>query len=284
MARGVPALMYKGKKGYYKPLAQKKWRKRNAAMMGGTLTKRVEAIIAKNTDQKYIDTIIEGKQASAHIGTNVSSAVDTILITAIQQGAAAWQRIGNNVKLQSIRLKGTLVTQFASDADTELPKVLNQLVSVAIVHDNAPAQVDPTWEDVFRTIEPNGATNSTIDSMPNTQNIKRFRVLWHDTYVCEAPVEVPASKLQTTVDGSDFQYGAGSGQIFFVTRTHIDKYLDLSKRNMEAAFKSTSNPVVVGQMSKGAIYVMQTALTNTLLGEFTTWSSGSRCRVRFSDN
>lgn len=285
MARGVPALMYKGKKGYYKPLAQKKWRKRNAAMITGSLTQRVSAIIARNTDQKYIDTIIEGKQAGAHIGTNVSSAVETINVVCIQQGAAGWQRVGNNVKLQSLRLKGTLLTHFASDNKTVVPKVLNQLIGIAIVHDAAPRESDPTWEDVFRTIEPNGNTNSTVDSLPNTQNIKRFRVLWHETFKHESPIMTPLNVADDSGTGTTFEmkYGQGSGNIWYVTRTCVDQYIDLSKRGYEAAFKSTSNPVITAQMTKGAIYVMQVALNDSLAATSTTWSSGSRCRVRFTD-
>jgi len=103
---------------------------------------------------------------------DMSTTVGVRLLNGINEGTASYQRIGRNVWMESVRVRGWIHFTFESGTN------IFPYVRFVIVYDRTPSGVQPPFNEVFQI-----TTAAGVDSTPHLftpiafESTKRFRVL-----------------------------------------------------------------------------------------------------------
>lgn len=108
----------------------------------------------------------EVKTDTGTISSSMSSSGTVTLITSIQNGSDANQRLGRTINNHSFKAKFSL--QLGTGA------TYGSLTTLALVYDKQSNGAAPAWTDVF------GAANA--NALPNPNNVNRFEILWQKNY------------------------------------------------------------------------------------------------------
>jgi len=170
--------------------------------------------------------------------TNGSS----FMLNGTNQGSASWQRIGNKIAMQSLRIRGRLTTTFTPVTTTASTGA--QVIRMVVVYDKTPSGSLPAWDTIFGTITNEGGVASNVLASLLLTRTKRFRVLKDCVYAHSAAA-------------------GGSGGT--VNATQIDQYLDefIPLKGLETQYTASNTTPVIGDISSGGLYVYFRASDNS---------------------
>lgn len=250
------------------------------------LTTMVKQIMNKATDQKYIDTYLTSPADGIIVPvlyriteeTNNNKSVQ--FVSGIAIGAAPYQRVGNKVKLQSIRIKGQIEALYGYGTPFQL---FGTAVRVMIVVDKKPdnSGASPSFEEICGGLDDGGAVNRDWTSGIVPSQNPRFRVLSDKTYDLNVPTMTPAvtkydpgTELTTVVAAPVVTNQMINNLVDF------DVYVDCSKKNIEMKYQD--NSVALTSVESNAVYVVAIASQSDRTWVYPRFNSGT-CRIRYSD-
>lgn len=204
--------------------------------------KKRERLTAPAPEMKHFDT------ALAATTINTSGLVTSASINLIPRGTSADERIGRQVTVRKIMVRGSIELRAQED-----PAQTANKFRVVLYLDKQANGTAATWLDVMQSAD--------IDSFRELENNKRFRIL-HD-------------KFHTLNVGGGGQNSAGTKTWAEVYR-HVEMYVDC---NIKLEFGDTATPTIA-DMRSGNIGIMVIArepqTTNTPRIEYIT-------RLRYTD-
>nr|WAE42691.1 MAG: capsid protein [Cressdnaviricota sp.] len=163
---------------------------------------------------------------------NLNSTAVVTLVGAVQQGAAVYQRIGSEIQYNSVYINGLII-------NTGAVVVNNDYTRIMLVYDRQPATAGggvPAISEILQTVDQAGSPSTESYSGTNILNRKRFAILMDERYML--PPSTAGNAASTNPQPSiDYK---------------IKRYIKL--KQLEAEFKSTANPMTVGNITTGAFY------------------------------
>jgi len=234
MRAGAP--MPKGKK----PAAKKP---RTASSSGYATVTPISSFgaLARMDEMRYVDL----PQA-----TTVAAPVPVgIPLNLVQSGTAIWQRDGNLIRMNSLRIRGQW-----RNAATTVPVALRLLV----VYDNMNNGTIPAITTVLQNIDQAGAATSSVYSELSPLQRDRFKIV-RDIWLSAPPCTNTAGVITNP---------------FLLESTEefsVNEYIRL--KGLNSFFSTNSSPAVIGDLTKGGLYLY---VFGTAAWDF-TWTS----RLRF---
>ena len=218
-------------------------------------------VLKNNGEKKGMDTNIS---VSTAITNSTSTNGDCFVLNLIQQGAGSWNRIGRNVYLHSLRLKGGVRLQLDVDSSAS-----GNIFRMVVVWDKQPSGgAIPSFDTVFgRTIQDGTETCLSLDPA-KFDNMGRFEII-RDKLIDLNPV-------------ANYYPSPGGGVQTLITDYHFDEYMKLNRRKV--TYSGQSNPMTIADISTGALYIYF-RVTNTPAGDAVTVrvTPQSVARLRYSD-
>lgn len=226
------------RKGYNNPRGGNYKRPR---ARGPTLTSP-QAAITRQFTSAQINQILKSsgelKGIDVQIGQNPIGATtdnsNIVLLNPLQAGTAPYNRVGNKVHNQSLRIKGIIQGTYAIDDD----QGGNTAVRVTVVHDNQPGTAIPAFGDIFADHDAVGTKSVNMLSNVDLSQTSRFKVIRDKVFILPTP---PQLTDQT------------NGQTTEVNLT-FDEFMLL--KDMPTQYDGTANPITVSNMTSGAFYVV----------------------------
>lgn len=195
--------------------------------------------VVRPVELKGVD--IHMDERIAHL-TQHTSSVGVQLLNGITEGTGSFQRVGRNVWMESVRVRGYVIFNF-EPLYTELP-----VLRFVIVYDRTPSGLQPKFQDVFQITDATGTDSTpTLFSPVALEHTKRFRVLSDWTMECPPP------------------YMAGplpGGITVLSVRVPFDKYIPL--KNLESQYSNTQADITA--ISTGGLYLYSVTTNNRVNG------------------
>lgn len=202
----------------------------------------------------------------------------------IAEGDGNYNRSGTKIKLQSLRIRGFINTTFGFQA---VSKVNNQLVRLCLVWDSAPAQLSgtlPAYNEIFGSINSSGGLASNTMSPVVPAKNTRFRILYDEVFEIQrrlGPQKGWTTEITTGSDSVSAYNAVDPTEEGHCSRTPFDRYIDVSKRNMESHYTNAS--ATYSSIVKGALYLVQIATSADKVNLYSALLH-STVRVRYTDN
>lgn len=201
------------------------------------------------TPKKEIKTVDQPYQ-----GQVMSTTATFTCLNLPVNGAAFYNRIGNQISGKSVRLYGQVIP--SGNTTAGVPEYCRAM----LVYDRQPNGAFPVIADILTDNASNGTTTTRVTSNPNMANSERFKILRDWKYA------IP----NNTTTGSDPQIYDYKGDYKF------DEYVKL--KGMDTKFKASAGSI--GDIATGALYLVtygdQTSSTAGYIFMFNT-------RYRFYD-
>lgn len=269
-------------------------RRRSKSAPPKRLSQQIQRVIAKSTESKFVDTIITGEfqQVSGFfcVDNDLSTNFNVTPINLIQQGAANYQRVGNSVALQSVRIKLQLLAQHGSTiTDNKFDQLNNTLRMVLLWDRDGNNSQPPDYDNIFGWRSQTGNTSTSIMAPIRVEYNERYRALLDEVIPLNATVPTPINYTHIdTVDSEKVNYTYGFGDsghsgTFQSSRFIIDRYVDLSKKNLTTRFSKTANPIEVDAIANGCLFLVLKVINANRSYESVTVATGSACRLRYTD-
>jgi len=154
-----------------------------------------------------------------------------LLINSIREGTGSFERIGRNVWMESVRVRGFIRFFFQPEAN------FFPYIRLIIVYDRTPSGAQPVFSDVFQITDSGGSDSTPAMYCPVAfENTKRFRVL------SDWEVQCPSVFTQGTLPGTATDYHLD---------VPFDKYIPL--KNLESQYSGTG--VGISNISTGGLYL-----------------------------
>lgn len=179
---------------------------------------------------------------------NVSPVIDTFttngsafMLNGTSIGSGSFNRIGNKIAMQSLRLRGRIKNAFAPAATTA--GMVAQTVRMVVLYDKMPSGVLPNWNVIFGSINNEGTSASgLLDSLLLTRT-KRFRVLKDCVYTFSPQIFVSGGSTNPSQQDVVF-----------------DEFIPL--KGLETQYTASNTTPVIGDISSGGLYVYFRASDN----------------------
>jgi len=233
---------YDRSKGGVQRGGKKKWMAQRKSTPK-TLNALVLKAIKKTQELKCLDIPILVENG---IDIDYSSDADCFLLNPIQEGEGISKRIGLQVHLESLRIRGELravwdYTSAADFPDATLMTYPTQMVRMLVVYDKFPnsASTVPNYNEVVEQILAGGTDTNGLWANANVEAGGRFEILRDKTWVMD-----PA--IATGIATSEFEGGRQSVGVY------VDEFI---KVNRDCKFSATSNPITTADIAKGALYL-----------------------------
>lgn len=178
-------------------------------------------------------------------------------------GSAFYNRIGNKIKLLTLRITGAV--QFrkwnngtAGSSDTSLLRLTTILMKQAL-----PSMAKPVFSDVFAVTSKAGVNTSYIFSPLNQRNSGNYRIL-ADDYIKQTPMDM-----------------YGTSNMYNTTLLSYDRFIDLRKLNIITQYNADSGSTAM--QSNLILFVLR--IQGHMAGG-TLWSDTAflgSSRLRFED-
>lgn len=218
---------------------------------------RASQILRSSGELKGVDTVLT--QTPIINTTNTNGGI--VVMNLVVPGNNSWNRIGRKIRMQSLRLTGTIDAQCTYQAISTTTH--GGTVRMLVVFDKQPSGVLPTFDTMFGVTAADGTESSNFLAPVRYDNTDRFRVLRDVRYNCN-PEGVPLS----------------GGQIIS-PQYKIDEYIKLG--SLESVYSGQTSPQTIADISSGALYVIFRADESTS-GIFTaTVPASSWGRLRYLD-
>lgn len=237
--------------------------------MPASVSRQVATALARQTEAKYVDW-----NAGTFTIESVLSDNGTIYaINPMQAGVGFFNRVGRKTKTLSLRIKGTIATSFVMNLAPTPPAITGQQIRIALVYDREPTAVVPPFNTIFSQVDNVGTSTVNLNSALAMSRADRFRIISDelmDIPIIASPISTDADiNGNTDETNSIFQYN------------HIDKFFDVSKRDLTQLYLSTTNPAELANLSNGAIYLVLKARQNNSNTQ-SAWVDGG-VRIKVSD-
>lgn len=257
--------MKRGSTAYFRPTTYKRnatSRAASARVSKARYSRRNTAYLAKrqslSSEKKGMDTIIASQVMVDTTGTNGSSTT----LNLIQQGSGSWNRVGRQVTLKSIRLKGNIIYSYVVGATP-----FNSLIStcrMVLVWDKQPSGAAvPNFDTIFGCTAQDGTESTLVTSQLKYDNMGRFKILRDCSFT---PPNIQSNLAVT------------ANTVF--AQIAVDEYVKLG--NKVTIFSGQSAPMTIADISTGALYVYFRDCDPTA-GSVWTTAVDFNCRLRYTD-
>lgn len=201
---------------------------RGARMAGARQASTIQAVVA--SEKRGCDWTLNVGTSGGIVDTTNTNA-DFVCVNCVQEGPASHNRIGRKIFMKSLRIKGFARMAITPSSGSYRHPQLRQVV----IYDKSPTGTMPTWNTIFGVTDDAGAeTCPNVLCPPRYDNMQRFTLL-SDQVIDFSDVAPFTSGVTTWIEQA------------------FDHYIPL--KNLEATFKSTTNPGVVGDLATGALYI-----------------------------
>lgn len=180
-------------------------------------------------------------------------------------GNEFFQRVGNTIKMKSLRIEGFIDPTGANTTLTPPDRL-----RVAVVYDRQPNGAFPQYSDIWTSTSATGTTQSTSYDFTNPSNFDRFRVL-RDMKIDLAPCGIVTAGVPSLANNPSQ----------FVDTQHkymVNMYIRLP--NLESRF-NTGTTGTISDIASGSLFmcVVTTNTTVTTPG----WQFQFSSRLRYCD-
>lgn len=205
------------------------------------------------------------KSVDINIGAAISiiqsatlSNVDIIPLNLIQQGTASWNRISNRVELVSLRISGSIY-----QATTIAKQISGNLVRMVVLWDKQPTSLGiPDFDQIFgRTYQDGSTSCGLLDGIKYGME-GRFKILLDKRYEINPGFEPTNGGIRTDVIG-------------------INEHLIFNHKY--TTFSGQSNPMTIGDISTGALYIIFRAIQSQSNNSTYLDMNNSVCRLKYYD-
>lgn len=234
----------------------KKLKRQNAFYGSYTPTTRQatrQVIRAIANEKKGCDTVLN----TGPITTNVASAANAFTLNTMQQGSGYWQRVGRKVNLESLRLRGDIVSIFDQGLTVSGASCLVRMVVVWDKQSSGGLQFD----GIFGNTTNAGTEASTVLDSISYDQMDRFVVL-KDIIIPQNPPSISNAEADDSLR----------------TSTYFDEFIDL--KGKVTTYDNTTNPGAVADIASGAIYVYFRVTNSTNMD---TYIENAVARLRYRD-
>jgi len=170
------------------------------------------------------------------------------LMNAIEQGTADYQRVGKQINMKSLRIRGHCIFQSSAPlAGGAYSNLNNNWVRFVLVYMKDQVAAIPSFDDIFSQTSAGGSTFSNVMSPVDSAKMTDVTVL--RDWVIKS--DMPSITTQTTGAAGDIQWAC---------RMPFDEYVKLD--NLPAIFKGTASPITVDLLTTGALLLYARADTN----------------------
>jgi len=244
----------------YKRVAVGRQQRRNAKYVSKRNQPNYQALRKNAGEKKGVDTSIALSDILITTNTNGSS----VVLNLIQTGNGSWNRVGKQVYLKSIRLKGSADYRYAAQTTTN--NLDFPALRMVVVWDKQPSGgTIPTWDSIFGITAQDGTESSTVWAPPKYDNMGRFKVLKDETMIPKGLLPIPLTITGAVNDIS----------------CPFDIYIKLG--NKTTIFSGQSVPMTIADISTGALYLYcRTTFFDDAQAEWSL-TAESVARLRYSD-
>lgn len=231
----------------------------------------VRRAISRDTEQKFVSTDIDTGPIVSSTGTNDNM----ICVNAMQQGTDQFNRIGNKIKLKSVRIRCEIRNSFTPQAASGNVMPTNIIRCILLWCKNGGAT--PVFDAIFGETSQTGGSGANYQSLISPPQNSEFRIL-RDKMLVVNPSYSSNYLLTTTArPGTDtFQNGDVLESVYW------DEFVDLSADTFRTTFNGTANPTTPSEIVGGALYVIFRASQNTALNSASVINT-SFARLRYED-
>jgi len=179
--------------------------------------------IVRPVELKGVDKFVDEVIPTLSVGGS-----GTILINGIREGTGSFERIGRNIWMESVRIRGCV--RFFNIADYQSYPCIRCI----IVYDRTPSGVQPGFSTIFQITDSGGSDSTPSIFTPIAlEYTKRFRVL--ADWVVENPPGFPTTSASVPRS---------------ITDVSFDKYIPL--KNLESQYSGVGNDIT--DISTGGLY------------------------------
>jgi len=210
-----------------------------------TLQRAVTSAMLKNVEKKGCDTNLQQAAVTAALDNNQNAFV----LNLVQQGSGSWNRVGRQIKLDSLRVRGFAV--WISDLEITTFNLVCNSLRMTVVWDKQPSGgTIPVWDNIFGCTQQDGTEFVMQNSPVKYDQMERYQVL-RDTIIDFKP-QVYNSAANLTSPGTQ------NNTQYCVT---FDEYIKLGGRS--TTFLGQSAPMTNADISTGSLYIYFRALAET---------------------
>lgn len=241
----------------------------------GVSNKRIRRIIDQEINKekvpKYIDTDVNMSGITSVLASNT----DILALNLTRQGTGAFERIGNRISLDWLRLKLILMFECINSDIAGVYDLSNRPTRVTVIWDKeGDGSTIPTWDFIFGTTDNEGVNSTYFGAGVRPEQNTRFVVLKDETF-CPPPV------VPTTL-------GAANTNNTTTQKVVIDWFLDFKKRNMVTYYNHTQTTPQPSDITSGTLLLAirtDPAIPSggTNLSAVYTDGNASLCRLKFHD-
>lgn len=237
-------------------------------------SRRVEAAVKKvmerETEQKFVD--VPFQENPIIIATNVNTNIK--FLNPIQQGAGQNNRVGNKVRLHSVRVRMNILNSY----QTVLPGNFqgDNFVRIVLFWDKEGGPRAP-FNDVFAQVTQDDTVQTDMFSLVYPPNNGRYRILRDELINFNMDPANPIEDSNPAV-GTPSTYTMGLQQ----KTKFLDWYVPLKNEMFTTRWNGTVNPITENSVISGCLYLASIANTEIVsLGQAQILSASAR--VRFTD-
>lgn len=214
------------------------------------LIAKMKKQIQKDTEKKGCDFALEKPVASPTFGfgmtgpitSNLSNNGFMAVVNLLQVGAAAWNRVGRKVTLQSIRLRGNFQWDYTLDDTVSPGQFPSNIVRMFVVWDKQPNnQVVPSFSDIFGRTNQGGFTSTDLQDPVRYGEMERFSVLRDEIIHFHPDMNPIYTSGGTTHNPPAFKV------------VPFDVFVDLKGR--EAVYSTSSSPATSADLATGSVLI-----------------------------
>ncbi len=210
------------------------------------------------------------KSITVEVGTPIGFAVastntndDFVLLNKIQQGDGVNQRIGNRVRLKSVRIYGQ-ITHIYRPVVTTL-NCLGNSVRFILLWDKSPNEATtPVFNAIFGGTDGASATSTDYMDAILINKFDRYQIL-----------------REWTIDCNIEAYLTGGSEDECINVKTIDYYVDL--KGKEVVYTGTADPITIGNVTNGALYIIARSFLNTADVSQIQCEATLKARLRYVD-
>lgn len=177
--------------------------------------------------KKGVDTNIN----QLDIVSDFSNNAFILPLNLIQAGTGSWNRVGRNVTMNSIRVRGTIELNMNDPTDNNEGRLFRML----IVYDKQPNGVLPVKSDIIQYKDQTGVEQGFNQGFLAYDNMERFVI------------------LKDTQCAINFGSNINAGTVLNLKRKVVDEYV---KIGLTTNFKAEASPSTIADISTGALYLM----------------------------
>lgn len=239
--------------------------------LGGLKGAGSVAVAAGSSTSRNVREVktVETKLSTNVYNTQFYPIVDTLstndsamCLNAIQQGTGDMNRVGKNINMKSLRVRGNITNQYT------LPNISNssynqKVIRMVIVHIKSDVSAIPTWNAILGGIDQTGAVVTQLASSVLPYQMQDVTILRDKTYV------IPADNAML-----------GTGDAYSV-RIPFDEYIDL--KGLTVTYRGTANPATITNIQSGAI-VMYLRASYLFSTDWAGIEQNGVARLRYTDN